>query len=57
VVALVLKYGDNVLKNFSTACSVVLGTLISAHLFGFVPAPLFLWGSLIVVRRQTCKTE
>lgn len=52
VVALVLKYGDNVLKNFSTACSVVLGTIISAHLFGFVPARLFLWGALLVVRSK-----
>lgn len=38
VVALVLKFGDNVLKNFSCACSVVIGTIISATLFDFVSA-------------------
>jgi len=49
VVAIVLKYGDNVLKNFSTACSVVLGVAASSALFGFVPGRFFLWGAGLVV--------
>ena len=35
IVAAVIKYGDNILKNFTTACSVILGSLISIVLFDF----------------------
>lgn len=49
LVAAVIKYGDNILKNFTTACSVILGTLISVVLFDFVLTVQFLWGSALVV--------
>ena len=47
--AAVIKYGDNILKNFTTACSVILGTLVSVYFFDFVLSLQFLWGSAIVI--------
>ena len=49
LVAAVIKYGDNILKNFTTSCSVILGTLISIVLFDFRPTLQFGWGSAIVI--------
>ena len=49
LVAAVIKYGDNILKNFTTSCSVILGTLISVVLFDFKLSVQFLWGSALVV--------
>ena len=48
VVAAVIKYGDNILKNFSTACSVILGTLLSVVLFDFRPGLQFVGGGALV---------
>jgi UDP-sugar transporter A1/2/3 len=48
LVAAVIKYGDNILKNFTTACSVIIGTLISVVLFDFQLTVSFAWGSLLV---------
>ena len=36
-------------KNFTTSCSVILGTLISIVLFDFRPTLQFGWGSAIVI--------
>lgn len=49
LVAACIKYGDNILKNFTTSCSVILGTLISVVLFDFKLSMQFLWGSALVV--------
>ena len=49
VVAAVIKYGDNLLKNFATSCSVIFGTLISVALFDFQLTMSFVWGSLLVI--------
>lgn len=49
LVAAVIKYGDNILKNFTTACSVILGTIISVYLFDFQLSAQFAWGSALVV--------
>jgi len=48
VVAMVIKYGDNILKNFSTACSVILGTMLSVALFDFKVGLQFAWGAALV---------
>ena len=40
---------DNILKNFTTSCSVILGTLISIAAFDYRPSVQFGWGSLLVV--------
>jgi len=49
VVAVVVKYGDNVLKNFTTSCSVILGTIISVFLFDFQLTLQFVWGAALVI--------
>ena len=49
VVAVVVKYGDNVLKNFTTSCSVILGTIISVFLFDFHLTAQFAWGAALVI--------
>ena len=38
-----IKYGDNILKNFTTSCSVILGTLVSVVLFDFQLSFQFAW--------------
>lgn len=48
VVAVVVKYADNIAKGFATSIATVLNTLISMALFGFVPTPLFVFGALQV---------
>ena len=49
VVAVVVKYGDNVLKNFTTSLSVILGTIISVVLFDFKLTLQFGWGAALVL--------
>mmetsp|Transcript_22682 Transcript_22682/g.33821 ORF Transcript_22682/g.33821 Transcript_22682/m.33821 type:complete len:370 (-) Transcript_22682:276-1385(-) len=49
LVALIIKYGDNILKGFSNAISTVLATLISIPLFGFETGTPFAFGVLLVI--------
>jgi solute carrier family 35 (UDP-sugar transporter), member A1/2/3 len=49
IVAVVVKYADNILKGFATAISIVVCGLTSAYLFGFVPSALFFMGSIVVI--------
>merc|ERR1712106_638027 len=44
-----MGYGDNVLKNFTTSCSVILGTIISVFLFDFHLTAQFAWGATLVM--------
>lgn len=48
VVAIVIKYADNILKSFATAVSIVTSTVVSAWVFGFVISKLFVGGCLCV---------
>ena len=49
IVATVILYGDNMLKNFSTACSVVLGSVFSMVVFDFRPSVSFGVGAAFVM--------
>ena len=49
LVAMVMKYADNILKGFSTAISIVLCGIISYLFFEFIPTTFFITGSFLVV--------
>ncbi len=49
IIALVVKYCDNILKNFALAGSVILTVVISIPLFGQWPSSFFLAGVSIVL--------
>ncbi|XP_023148324.1 solute carrier family 35 member A3b isoform X4 [Amphiprion ocellaris] len=50
VVAVVIKYADNILKGFATSLSIILSTLISYFLLkDFSPTGLFFLGALLVI--------
>jgi len=48
IVAMVIKYADNILKGFATSLSIILSTVASIFLFNFVPTVYFLFGSILV---------
>merc|ERR1719424_1249553 len=48
LIAVVIKYADNILKNFSTAISIILTTLISANYMGLQAGWMFMGGVLTV---------
>jgi len=49
IVAVVVKYADNVLKVFATSFSIILSCIISAFAFDFRPNLLFMVGASLVV--------
>jgi len=49
IVAVVVKYADNVLKVFATSFSIIISCVISAFLFGFRPNGTFCVGTLCVL--------
>ncbi|XP_054150599.1 LOW QUALITY PROTEIN: UDP-galactose translocator-like [Melozone crissalis] len=52
LVAVVVRYADNILKGFATALSILASTAASAHLFGFRPRAPFLAGTGHGARRR-----
>ncbi|KAJ9637632.1 uncharacterized protein PV06_09414 [Exophiala oligosperma] len=48
IVAMVIKYADNILKGFATSLSIILSTVASIFIFNFVPTIYFLFGSVLV---------
>lgn len=48
VIAVVIKYADNILKNFATAVSIILSALISWMFMGFELSAIFIVGVLMV---------
>jgi UDP-sugar transporter A1/2/3 len=49
LVAMVVKYADNILKGFATSISILISSLVSVFLFDFQLTVWFLTGSLFVV--------
>jgi UDP-sugar transporter A1/2/3 len=64
LVAVVIKYADNILKGFAASISIVLSCAASVFLFNFRLTPIFLLGSSIVListllysRTEKCKNS
>ncbi|XP_017297521.1 UDP-galactose translocator isoform X2 [Kryptolebias marmoratus] len=49
LVAVVVKYADNILKGFATSFSIVVSTVMSVYLFGFTVDLLFTAGAGLVI--------
>ena len=49
LVALVVKYADNILKGFATSVSIVLSSIISSFFFGFEVSGSFVAGTVLVL--------
>eukprot|EP00047_Mylnosiga_fluctuans_P024857 m.171985 g.171985 ORF g.171985 m.171985 type:complete len:161 (-) comp9941_c0_seq5:1952-2434(-) len=49
VVAVVVKYADNILKGFATSISIVISCIVSIFLFGFVVTSTFALGATLVI--------
>lgn len=49
IVAVVVRYADNILKGFATSISIIISALSSVYLFGFTLTLLFGLGTLLVV--------
>lgn len=49
LVAVVVKYADNILKGFATSFSIVVSTVMSVYLFGFHVDILFTLGAGLVI--------
>jgi UDP-sugar transporter A1/2/3 len=49
IVALVVKYADNILKGFATSISIILSSVVSVWLFNFSVSGSFLLGAAFVI--------
>ncbi|KAI8084893.1 nucleotide-sugar transporter-domain-containing protein [Halteromyces radiatus] len=49
LVAIVVKYADNILKGFATSLSIIVSGVISFYLFNFQPTLTFVVGAFIVM--------
>ena len=49
LVAMVMKYADNILKGFATSLAIVLATVMSSMFFGTPIQPLFAFGTAFVL--------
>jgi len=49
IVAMVVKFADNIMKGFAAAISIVVCGVCSMTLFGFMPSAFFMLGSGIVI--------
>jgi len=49
LVAIVVKYADNILKGFATSLSIIISGIISSYFFDFHPSSQFTIGAVIVM--------
>lgn len=49
LVAMVVKYADNILKGFATSLSIIISCCVSYFLFGFVTNTRFVIGAVLVL--------
>ncbi|KAG0377962.1 hypothetical protein BGX24_005051 [Mortierella sp. AD032] len=49
LVAIVVKYADNILKGFATSLSIIISGMISVYFFDFEPSIQFQMGTLVVI--------
>ncbi len=49
MVAVVVKYTDNILKTFATTVSILMSTLLSMVVFGSRPRAFFVLGAILVI--------
>ncbi|XP_039298591.1 UDP-galactose translocator isoform X2 [Nilaparvata lugens] len=49
IVAVVVKYADNILKGFATSMAIVISAVLSVYLFGFEISLKFVLGAVLVV--------
>jgi len=49
IVAMVVKYADNILKGFATSISIILSFIASVYLFEFIVTSTFLMGATLVL--------
>ena len=49
LVAVVVKYADNILKGFATSFSIIISTVVSVYLFGFAVNLQFMVGAGLVI--------
>eukprot|EP00127_Corallochytrium_limacisporum_P000721 Clim_evm7s25 gene=Clim_evmTU7s25 len=48
IVAVVVKYADNILKGFATSIAIILSCMASVFLFDFHITMMFIWGTMAV---------
>ena len=49
IVAVVVKYADNILKGFATSAAIVISCVVSMYLFDFQLSVQFVVGSTLVI--------
>ncbi|KAF9432253.1 hypothetical protein BGZ76_011065 [Entomortierella beljakovae] len=49
LVAIVVKYADNILKGFATSLAIIVSGFISVYFFDFRPSPQFMLGTMVVI--------
>jgi len=49
IIAVVVKYADNIIKGFGSAISIILSSIMSIFLFNYNPSLKFVLGTALVI--------
>lgn len=49
IVAVVIKYADNILKAFATSVSIIFSAVASIFIFNIIPRIMFIGGAILVI--------